>query len=352
MIYSTLYNKNTNEDPKTSTVFGNLMLLPDHVFWDILKSAAANKGILPDDAGLMSDGFSFWPQWDPNSKYDTGNSNYVEPDVFFRFDNIDVIVEAKDSDNRGQNRAEWEREFKAYLNMFEDDKKKVVLLAVGGNPTFEREPDLKVGKRKCPVVKYSWEGLLKVVLDFEKEELSSIENELQSSMKRIIKNVVTGCENFGIYKYNKKVELKGLSNLFILGKVFKSAIKRETDIYTLISCREDVNSAHYGYIFEVRPTDGRRKSIWLGIAMWIDDEEVIAIEARNAETWADRLCTLIEDGKKFTSKYLDKPYPDGNRYFFEATDRFYQEFSEAETFDAQVDLVSKLIDDVCLYYLK
>ena len=351
MIYSTLYNKNTNEDPKTSTVFGNLMLLPDHVFWDILKSAAANKGILPDDAGLMSDGFSFWPQWDPNSKYDTGNSNYVEPDVFFRFDNIDVIVEAKYSDNSGQYRAEWEREFKAYLNMFEDDKKKVVLLAVGGNPTFEREPDLKVGKRKCPVVKYSWEGLLKAVLDFEKEELSIIEDEFQSSMKRIVKNVVLGCENFGIYKYNKKVEIKGLSNLFTLGKVFKSAIKRETETYTLISCKEDVNSAHYGYIFEVKPKDSNRESIWLGIAMWIDNEEVIAIEARTADNWAGKLCKQIEEGKSFTSEYLCL-YKDGNRYYFEATNRFYQEFSEAETFDAQVDLVSKIIDDVCLYYLK
>ena len=352
MIYSTQRNKNTNEDPKTSVVFENLMLLPDNVFWDILKRAAANQGILPDDAGLMVDDFSFWPQWDPNSKYDTGNSNYVEPDVFFRFSNIDVIIEAKYSDSQGQYRAEWEREFKAYLNMFESDRKNVVLLAVGGNPTFEREPVLKVGSRKCPVVKYSWERLLKAVLDYEKEELSSIENELQSSMKRIVKNVVSGCENFGLLKYNKKVELKGLSNLYILGKVFKSAIKRETETYSLISFREDVNSEHYGYIFEVRPNDGRRKSVWLGIAMWIDDEEVIAIEARNADTWADKLCKLIEEGKKFTSKYLEKPYPSSNRYYFEAKDRFYQEFSKAETFDAQVDLISKIIDDVCLYYMK
>ncbi len=185
MLYSSQINKNTNEDPKTSTVFGNLMLLPDHVFWDILKSAAANKGILPDDAGLMSDGFSFWPQWDPNSKYDTGNSNYVEPDVFFRFDNIDVIVEAKYSDNSGQYRAEWEREFMAYLNEYEDDKKNVVLLAVGGNPTFEREPVIRVDKYKCPIVKFSWVSLLSAVLAFEKNELSVIQDDKQSSMKRL-----------------------------------------------------------------------------------------------------------------------------------------------------------------------
>ena len=55
MIYSTKHNKNTKEDPKTSSVFENLMLLPDNVFWEILQTAAANKGILPEDAGLLSD---------------------------------------------------------------------------------------------------------------------------------------------------------------------------------------------------------------------------------------------------------------------------------------------------------
>lgn len=35
--------------------FENLMLLPDNVFWEILQTAAANKGILPEDAGLLSD---------------------------------------------------------------------------------------------------------------------------------------------------------------------------------------------------------------------------------------------------------------------------------------------------------
>ena len=39
-------------------------------------------------------------------------------------------------------------------------------------------------------------------------------------------------------------------------------------------------------------------------------------------------------------------------YYFEAKDKFYQDFNAAETFDAQVEVVSKLIDDVCLYYLK
>ena len=125
MIYSTQHNKNTNEDPKTSTVFGSIMLLPDDIFWNILKTAASsNKGRLPEEAGYLYDNYAFWPKWDSNSIYDTGNSYFVEPDVFFRFEKIDVIVEAKYSDSFGQNREEWDREFKAYLNKYEAERKK------------------------------------------------------------------------------------------------------------------------------------------------------------------------------------------------------------------------------------
>lgn len=352
MIYSTKHNKNTNEDPKTSVVFENLMLLPDNVFWDILKAAAENKNILPEEAGLMADNFFFWPKWDPDSKYDTGNSNYVEPDVFFRFENIDVIVEAKYFDDRGQYRAEWEREFKSYLNEYEDDGKEVVLLAVGGNSSFEREDDLKVDKYRCPIVKYSWEGLLNAVYAFEKNELAVVKDQKRSSMKRIIRNVESGFQNIGIYKYNKKMEINGLKNLYVLGQAFQRAIKRETDLYTLSYYKEYMNSVHYGYQFGVKPKDGRRKPIWLFIALWFNDQEVISIEARDSDKWAGKLCKLINEGKRFSSKYVENPYQENNSYYFDAKNKFYHEFNEARTFDAQLDLISKLIDDVCLYYLK
>ena len=353
MIYSTQHNKNTNEDPKTSAIFENLMLLPDNVFWGILKSAASNDGILPDDVGLLADDFLFWPKWDPNSKYDTGNRNYVEPDIFYRFENLDVIVEAKYSDCCGQYRDEWEREFKAYLNEYREDKKKVVLLAVGGNRTFEREPELKVDKYRCPIVKFSWVNLLNAVLSYEEKELSNITDERLSSIKRIVRNLECSFQNIGLQKYNKKVELKGLSNLFILGKVFKTAISRETELYTLSCYKEDINSSHYGYQFKVMPKDGRRNPIWLSIALWINEQEVISIEARNNESWARNLCKKIEEGKSFSSKYAEKPYiEDNNNYYFDANPKFYQEFNNSETFDAQVEVVSKIIDDVCKFYLK
>lgn len=351
MIYSTYHNKNTNEDPKTSLVFSNLMLFPDNVFWHILKESAANKNILPEDAGLLNDNFCFWPKWDAKSCYDTGNSVYVEPDVFFRFENIDVIVEAKYSDNTGQYREEWEREFKAYLNKYEDDKKDVVILAVGGNPTFALEPELKVGRRKCPIVKYSWSNMLNAVLEFENQKLQTFSDGIHSAMKRLVRNIEIEFNNNGIYKYKKKVEIKGLSNLYILGQLFYTAIKYEAETYSVSPYKEDMKAAHYGYQFRVDPRDGRRKPIWLSIALWINEQEVISIEARNEDNWAGKLCRNIEDGKRFSSKYAEKPYSENNSYYFDAKDKLYQEFTEAETFDAQVDIIRKYINDICIYYL-
>lgn len=352
MLYSTHHNKNTNEDPKTSVVFENLLLFPDNIFWEILKNSAANKNILPENAGLLLDRFEFWPRWDSCSSYDTGNSIYVEPDIFFRFEKVDVIVEAKYSDISGQYREEWEREFKAYLNEYENDNKTVVLLAVGGNSTFTKEPELKVGNRKCPIVKYSWASLLDAVLDYEKRELTIIKNDNQSSIKRIVRNTEIGFNNIGIYKYKRKVEIKGLSSLYILGKLFHTAIKYETELYSVTPYKEDMKAEHYGYQFRIDPKDGRRKQLWMSIALWINEQEVISIEARNEDNWAGKLCKIIEDGKKFTSKYAVKPYAEGNSYYFDAKEKLYEDFESAGTFDAQVEIIRKYIDDICVYYLK
>ena len=345
MIYSTYHNKNTNEDPKTSIVFENLMLLPDNVFWNILKDSADNEEILPKDAGLMGDNFYFWPKWNPNSKYDTGNSNYVEPDVFFRFENIDVIVEAKYSDDKGQYREEWEREFKAYLNEFESDKK-VILLAVGGNSTTEREPDIEVDKHKCPIVKYSWYRLLEAVLAFEKKELSNIENENQSSIKRIIRNIEVGFKNLGIYKYNKKVELKGLSNLYTLGNGVEFATKRVTEQNSLSNNGWDLHNSHYGVKFIVKPKDTSIVQVNMSIALWINNQELLAIGINQG-----KITEQIIGNVSFTFEYAKKPYLEEQIYYLDAEDKFYQEFNEAGTFDAQCEIVSKYIDEVCQFWL-
>lgn len=351
-IYSDTYNKNTQEDPKTSIIFENLMLLPENIFWKIIFQSAANKEILPKDAGFLSE-FEFWPHWESKGKYDAGNSKFVEPDVFFRFENFDVIIEAKYSDCGGQYVEEWRREFMAYLNEYEEDKKEVYLLAVGGNHSFNREEPIAIGNYKCQIIKYSWVEILEQVCDYEKEELSEINDYNTSSIYRIINNVKQGFSLMGVYTYKKKMELKGISNLFALNKAFYAVIQRETDLFTLIPYgHKEITDAYFGYKFEVQPKDGRRKSIWLHLGIWFNEQELITIGAWNREGWGDRLCSMIESDKKITSQYAKKPYPDGEYYYFEVSDRFTKEFNEAPTFDAQVKILSKFVDEVCIYYLQ
>lgn len=80
------------EDVKTSSIIGNLLHLPTSIFWYILRNASnvnnanGNKlPVLPDDEEFVD--FEFWPYWTLQDK--------VEPDVFIRFTNFDLIIELK-----------------------------------------------------------------------------------------------------------------------------------------------------------------------------------------------------------------------------------------------------------------
>ena len=54
MLHSKYAQKETYEDPKTSSVFENLMLLPDNVFWSILKASCFfNNKILSNSGRLL-----------------------------------------------------------------------------------------------------------------------------------------------------------------------------------------------------------------------------------------------------------------------------------------------------------
>ena len=74
MLHSTYFHKETYEDPKTSAIFENLLLLPDNVFWHILRQSCYSHEDLPTNPGKLLS-FDFWPHWDSKG---TNNSKYVE----------------------------------------------------------------------------------------------------------------------------------------------------------------------------------------------------------------------------------------------------------------------------------
>lgn len=128
MLHSTYHNKDTYEDPKTSSVFETMLMLPDELFWGILRAACFDNDNLPLVSGQI-EAYEFWPHWDPTG---TTNTSLVEPDVFIRFQSFDVIIEAKYNDNSGQYSQQWENEIVAYRNEYGNDKL-VYFVAVGGN---------------------------------------------------------------------------------------------------------------------------------------------------------------------------------------------------------------------------
>ena len=172
MIYSLEYKNDldiTHEDTITSTIIGILLHLPDRLFWELLFKACYMNSALPKDPGDLKE-FEFWPKWSADG---TNNTSYVEPDVFIRFSEIDLIIEAKPSDEGGQYQAQWRQELKAYQNEYGDNKKPVSLIALGGNgsntenwPCGSKDP-VRI------VTKCSWANLYRVLMEEQENLLGS-----------------------------------------------------------------------------------------------------------------------------------------------------------------------------------
>ncbi len=153
----------TNEDTKTSSVIGEMLHLPADLFWTLLRRATAFHEPLPESAGEIRF-FEFWPQWSAEGK-DISNTDHVEPDVFIRFCNFDLILEAKKTDNcETQGPIQWSNEICAYLNEYAEEHGKLYLIALGGNMDLHSSSLNEEGRAKGHTVyKCSWMSLLEKV---------------------------------------------------------------------------------------------------------------------------------------------------------------------------------------------
>lgn len=181
MLHSTYHSKNTYEDPKTSSVFETMLMLPDELFWRVLRKACFDNDNLPSVAGQIED-YAFWPHWNPVG---TTNSTFVEPDVFVRFQSFDLIIEAKLGERKGQDSEQWQKEVIAYWNEYGNDRP-VYFMAVGGNA--ERASESVPLAKNVVANKCTWFSLLVQVtrLRDEYEGLSIIPNS-QSAILRLLK---------------------------------------------------------------------------------------------------------------------------------------------------------------------
>lgn len=143
------------EDTLTSSIFGQLLYLPTELMWGLLRQAVYSTN-LPQNCGRM-DSYQFWPKWDSAG---TTNRLFVEPDLFFRFTEFDLIIEAKRWDANAQYRGQWEAEIRAYRNEYAGDQRRLYFIALGGLRT-EKSERVMVEGTEYEVVMCRWSRILR-----------------------------------------------------------------------------------------------------------------------------------------------------------------------------------------------
>jgi hypothetical protein len=205
MISSVQYGKasiNFCEDTLTSSVFDCLLMLPDKLFWEILKKSCL-KNNLPEKIKAIED-YDYWPKWNSEN---TTREKYVEPDLFIRFDNFDLIIEAKRWDINQQYIEQWENEFIAYKNKYSQDEKEVFLLAVGGIYDEDNYINNIVDYGTIKVYRCRWFNILETLVDIiDNFNISEYFN--YPNIYRIIKLLITSLEIHGLMKINWLDDIK------------------------------------------------------------------------------------------------------------------------------------------------
>jgi hypothetical protein len=181
------------EDSLTASVFSHLLHLPVEVFWALLRSAC-HSSELPASVG-EPETVQFLPSWDPTG---TQNEARVIPDLFIRFPEIDLIIEAKRWDIPMQDPEQWKRELIAYDNEYGKEDRQVLFVAIGGLLSHENR-ELLVRDRKHTVHMCSWNALLNTCQNkiAEHEHLLPTSSYV-SAQVRILKHLV---ELFGWHDF-------------------------------------------------------------------------------------------------------------------------------------------------------
>ena len=153
------------EDSHTASVFTHLLHLPAESFWAILRRACFTEQLPRNPGELLS--VHPWPRWGAG---DIPGKTTIIPDLFIRFTDFDLIIEAKRGDRDQQDPEQWRREFIAYLNDYCEEEKPVKMIALGGllgtedRSVTRRSVDPTDAKRQnersCPVHMCRWQTLL------------------------------------------------------------------------------------------------------------------------------------------------------------------------------------------------
>lgn len=217
---------NICEDSLTASVFTHLLHLPSEYFWQILRDACQSNS-LPNEAGEPRF-IDYWPRWDPRG---TDNNTYVEPDLFIRFSHFDLIIEAKFSDEGGQEPEQWKRELTAYTNRYGRDNVPVIFIALGG---VWRKYDTQLPFRTgfCPVHMCRWSMVLlecqRLERRLEREKKSHPSSRLSADL-RILQDLIV------LFTAHKFVPLRWFADFDFRPNVLSSSVESDARSFRDVS---------------------------------------------------------------------------------------------------------------------
>jgi len=180
----------TSEDSLTSFIFERLFYLPTNMFWEIICNSCYGETLPTETGRILSK--EFWPHWNSDS---TDNANFVEPDVFIRFHEFDLIIEAKRWDDKQQSQEQWNNEVIAYHNEYGNENRKLYLIALGGLHNTD------VGEAEgTNVVMCRWSRILqKIMTTLKNLSKSSDEIENNDSVIAILEDLIIAFQIHGFF---------------------------------------------------------------------------------------------------------------------------------------------------------
>ncbi|MFR9503002.1 MAG: hypothetical protein SNH73_00940 [Rikenellaceae bacterium] len=187
------------------------------MFWQVLRNSCYDKESLPSLCGDITY-FEFWPSWSAKGD-EISNITKVEPDVFIRFDNFDLIIEAKIGEFGGQYHAQWSNEINSYINEYGEGRS-LYFIALGGCNFAKSEYITNRSKRAIRVYKSLWSSLLREVhLAKDSIERQSYHDGSRSQLLRILTDVVDG---FAMHKIIQTLWLDSMNVMSVSSNTIKT----------------------------------------------------------------------------------------------------------------------------------
>ena len=138
----------------------------------------------------------YWPNWSANG---TSNNSYVQPDIFIRTSNSDIIIESKRYDNRQKREGQWENQVIAYHTEYGEEQKELIYIALGGLNSEKTETVLN-SLYPTKIYKCKWQR----ILDEVREVLYRMESSFSltsnhAAIHNILNDIIL---SFGMYGYS------------------------------------------------------------------------------------------------------------------------------------------------------